>query len=767
MTVRGVAIPALLLCATAWGQDPEPAQPVESTNMSLRVEWSAREVYVGEPVVLTFTWDCRMPLETIRAVDIRIPLLRDKAFREIASTGRRVDSDEGTIGIPVNETRVIGKRQHNQVRFTRTLLPLTEGTYPVAAASVSCAILPRKSRDAFQYPSYFDNQFFAPAGNVRRPREFARTPPATLRVLPLPIAGRPADFSGLVGTCTLETRATPTDLQVGDPITLELLVAGHPHPDIIPTPDLGKDSAFLNNFQFSDDSPPPTTQEGVRIFRYTIRPRHTEIAEISSVMLSFFNAESTSYRTTVSDPIPINVRDAEIANAADAVLSDGTRLRNTVRRHPDGIMQNHAGVPALDARQTVWGLPLGSTFLLLILPPLLYAGVRLATADARLARRDPPAARARRAYRVYRRRMARLAAHDAPPSPGQIAACDAALRDYLADRFDLRAGALTFSDVAAALEARGLTTDERQTLESLMQAHNTKVYGGTGVEPQDVPPPSTLSRVIARLERLFLIMLLLVPAFAAMAATQSNQPALSVPELLTRADAHMQAGHTAEDPDRACEMYEAAAATYQYVLDRRVRNGHLHYNLGNAWYWAGDRGRALLNYRRAELYLPGHADVLHNIAQVRDRARDTVPVPAFARLRQALLFREARINRRDRAWLVACVWTAVWLLLTLALFREDRRLVKAMRFLAVCMAALVVSLLIDAALVVTSTDAVILEREVIGRKGNALVYEPAFNTPLHSGTECRVIETRNNWTRIELVNGFTCWVPSTAVATVR
>ncbi len=768
---RGLTGALLLLAlpsgAISVGQDVTPSPPPDSTNMTLRVEWSAREAYVGEPITLTFTWDCRVPLERVKAVDIRIPVLRNRAFREIVPAESPGKSAPDAIGIPVNETRAIGMRQGNQVRFSKTVLPLKEGTYPAAPASLSCAFLPRKSRDAFQYPSYFDNQFFQPVGNVRRAREFARTPPATLRILPLPTAGRPADFSGLVGRCSIATRANPESVQVGDPITLELLVSEHPYPDVVPMPELAKRAAFRNDFQFSGDAQVPMTRDGTRVFRYTIRPRHPMVKEIPSVTLSFFNAESTSYRTAVSAPIPIEVRDAEVANAADAILNDGTRLNNTVRLHVDGIMQYHSNVPELAARRTVWGWRPLATCLLLLLPPFAYVLVRFLTADRRLARRDPAAARARQAYRTYRRRVGQLVTHDTSPSPIHIAACDAALRDYLADRFDLRAGALTFSDIASLLESRGLADGEIQTLHDIMRAHNEMLYGETAPEPRRVPSPGALSRIVARLERLFLLMLLLVPTGTLMASTNSAFSRVSVPDLLRRAEEHMLAAHAADDPERACALYETAAATYEHVLGRGIRNGHLYYNLGNAWYWSGDRGRALLNYRRAELYLPGHPDVVHNIAEVRARARDTVPVPAFARLREYLLFRDARFHRRLRAHLTAFVWSAFWLLMIAALFRSDRRLARAQRLLATVLLALVSSLLVDASLVVNSSDAVILYREVVGRKGNALIYEPAFNTPLHGGTECCVTDVRDDWTQIELANGLTCWVPSGSIGLVR
>jgi tetratricopeptide (TPR) repeat protein len=767
--------PSVLICAataalTAVDLCPGAAVREESTNMTLSVEWSASSVYVGEPVALRFAWDCLHPLETIKAVDIRIPVLRNKAFREMPPPPASSAPAPGTIGIPVNDTRVIGVREGNCIRFEKTVVPLVVGTHEIPPASLSCAVVAQRSRAGFQYPSYFDNQFFESDGNVKHRREFVRTDSARLTVRPLPDAGRPPDFSGLVGACSIAATASPLAVQVGDPVTLELSISGHPHPEIVPMPDISSEPAFLADFEFSGDAAVPVTRDGARVFRYTIRPRHASVTEIPSVMLSFFNTDSQSYRTATSEPVAIEVRDAEIADAYDGVLNDGTRLKNTIRPIPDGIMHDHADVMTLTARASVWGISLSRSLMLLLLPPFIYVLLRVTTADIRLARRDPAAARARRAYRTYRRRMAALAPLGDRSSPEALAACDRALREYLAARFDLTAGALTYNDVAERLEADGLSAEDRKVVQDTLLAHNAMLYADPAPPlPDRAPAPHVLSKTVSRLERLLpLLLLLLAPASALPGEAGSPPDRMSAAELVARANEHMQAAHeSAGDRERSQALYETAAATYRHVLDRGIRNGYLYYNLGNACYWAGDRGRALLNYRRAECYLPGNADVLHNIAVVRSESRDAVPPSVLSRIKQYFLFRDALLNRRTRVGLIAFAWIAVWVLLGIGLFREDRRFARALRVLAISAAALLISLLVDAAIVSRVKTGVIVDRQVVARKGSALVYQPAFSTPLHAGTECHIVSVRGTWTRIRLRNGLRCWIPSQSVGVVR
>ena len=63
-------------------------------------------------------------------------------------------------------------------------------------------------------------------------------------------------------------------------------------------------------------------------------------------------------------------------------------------------------------------------------------------------------------------------------------------------------------------------------------------------------------------------------------------------------------------------------------------------------------------------------------------------------------------------------------------------------------------------------DGVVVEREVIARQGNGFIYDNAFTSPLHAGTEFSVIEQRGEWCYAKLLNGDTCWLPENSVELV-
>ena len=77
--------------------------------------------------------------------------------------------------------------------------------------------------------------------------------------------------------------------------------------------------------------------------------------------------------------------------------------------------------------------------------------------------------------------------------------------------------------------------------------------------------------------------------------------------------------------------WRRAAMTYQQLADAGVRNGPLFYNLGTAWLNAGEYAAAVSVLQRAEGYLGGRPDVVHNlkIALARRDGRDNVEWPWY------------------------------------------------------------------------------------------------------------------------------------------
>lgn len=70
------------------------------------------------------------------------------------------------------------------------------------------------------------------------------------------------------------------------------------------------------------------------------------------------------------------------------------------------------------------------------------------------------------------------------------------------------------------------------------------------------------------------------------------------------------------------QQYDQAIQMYQSLIDRGLHNGHLYYNLGNAYFRSGELGEAIGNYLHALKYLPRHEDIHANLNYLRQQTID-------------------------------------------------------------------------------------------------------------------------------------------------
>lgn len=219
---------------------------------------------------------------------------------------------------------------------------------------------------------------------------------------------------------------------------------------------------------------------------------------------------------------------------------------------------------------------------------------------------------------------------------------------------------------------------------------------------------------------------------------------------------------------KARDLYSQALLRLNLLVQRDgIRNGRIFYDLGNVYYRLGDIGRAILSYRRAELYAPVDQNLLHNLAFVRSKRKDSLPVPQSSPVLQVLFFWHFDMSVRLQAIVLAVSFGIVWLFLAIRLFWRRRWMMLPVWTGAV-VAALFVGSLIWSQIHLASTRAgVVVAPSVVARKGDAISYDPAFKSPLHAGDEFSLLTARPGWYCIELTDGATAWVPRASVRLVR
>ena len=251
-------------------------------------------------------------------------------------------------------------------------------------------------------------------------------------------------------------------------------------------------------------------------------------------------------------------------------------------------------------------------------------------------------------------------------------------------------------------------------------------------------------------------------ALSACAQDKSTLPAMQAAALCQEAEQLFNAGNDkyAAGDAAALDDWRKAAARYErLVSEGDYHNGALFYNLGNIYFRLDDIGRAILNYRRAQQFIPRDPNLIRNLAFVRSCCRDRIPEPERTRVLKTLFFwhYDLPLSWRENGFLAA--FAAAWVFALLCLWRRQRHWLRwctaAFAFLAL---ALATSLVVDEWNRRNHRPGVILAESVTAYKGNSESYDPSFTEPLHAGTEFTLIESRGEWLEIALTDNRTCWI---------
>ncbi len=221
------------------------------------------------------------------------------------------------------------------------------------------------------------------------------------------------------------------------------------------------------------------------------------------------------------------------------------------------------------------------------------------------------------------------------------------------------------------------------------------------------------------------------------------------------------AGPSADAFARGNALYaEGKFAEAADVYEKQVRQGgysaNLFYNLANASYRRGDRGRAILNYQRALLLEPTHAEAVANLAFVRGRNLASAPGNAILDW----------LDADGWTWLAAAGgWLAV-IGLGAAIFRARSRW---LMLTAGCVGAVLCG---GSAWAIYRTDGGGKNpgRAVVLADDTRALYSPADNSKtvltLPVGGEVLILSEQGAWDYVQLGDGTRGWVAAERVEKV-
>jgi BatD DUF11 like domain len=211
----------------------------------------------------------------------------------------------GTNWVQGTQDRIqIHNRVYTVVPFNIALTAAQAGSMSIGPVTATIVLTLPSSNGS---DNGFFPGFFNPFG-VRK--QFSLTTDTLdVQALPVPTDNAPKNFNGAVGDYTMRVTAGPTNVAVGDPITVRVEISGRGDLDALTLPD----QPDWQDFKIY----PPTSKldlsdrlgiEGKKTFEEIVSPDSTDVHQLPEFSFSFFDPDTKSFHTLTQPPLPLAVK---------------------------------------------------------------------------------------------------------------------------------------------------------------------------------------------------------------------------------------------------------------------------------------------------------------------------------------------------------------------------------------------------------------------------------------------------------------------------
>jgi hypothetical protein len=448
-----------------------PAAAPQTTFLKLVVP--KNEVYVGEllPIELQIYAQAGKLSE--------MPAFKQEGF----TVGKMMRPDQ-------SQTIYNGQR-YFVVSFKTYVIPVKAGNLDLGPATAGINVPRPNSRQDF-FGNFVDWQNLS-----------LQSDPQTLHVLPLPRENVPPAFSGAVGNYSFSLTASPTNIAIGDPITVTVQVTGHGAVDSVTLPAQKAWQEFqiyppTSDFQPADND--PLGVSGVKTFKLTVVPQSMDVRELPAFQFSFFDPDQKIYRTLAQPAVPLIVRPSAASLPPPALSTTAAPGDTTAPAGGLIHIKPRLGVVAQlqpPLVQQPWFVALQGV------PVLAWLSLLFLRKQKEHLAANPRSRRRREVDQTVRNGLKELrrAADDGQPDEF-FAALFHLLQEQLGERLDLPASAITEAVLDERLRPLNVPVETLASLRELFQACNQARYARQSSNEELVSLIPTVEFVVTELKKI-------------------------------------------------------------------------------------------------------------------------------------------------------------------------------------------------------------------------------------------------------------------------
>jgi tetratricopeptide (TPR) repeat protein len=210
-------------------------------------------------------------------------------------------------------------------------------------------------------------------------------------------------------------------------------------------------------------------------------------------------------------------------------------------------------------------------------------------------------------------------------------------------------------------------------------------------------------------------------------------------------------------------QYQQAIEQYEQILDNGQASGALYYNLGNSYFKTGQLGLAVLNYERAKQYIPQDSDLRANYAFALSQVKRTSSTQSPSFIKKTWQSYQQQFSLDRLAKIIFALYAGG--LFVLAVYICSGRSAVLLR-IGLGLIAVLLVLHITTFYFKKNLEA---RAAVMTQPADAL-FEPQIKATKHftlfEGTRVQILEQRDDWIKVQRLDGKMGWSPASAVTKI-
>ena len=712
----------------------------DTGELFMRLYLSKHDAMVGEPITATLKIYQRANLTGFE--DAKFPKFNGFWSQEV-DTPQSIEF----------QREQVGDKMYNAAVLRRwVLIPQKSGTLTIDPSEIVCLVNVRtqRARTGSIFDDFFENDYVTQ-------RQRVTTPSLTVKVSALP-GGAPDGFSGAVGEYSVSAKLSKDALKTHDAASLIVTVTGKGNVSLVEAPKID----FPPDFEAYDVKTTSGTDRsgtsGSKTFEYPFIPRSPGEFTLPPVKFSYYDVKNRRYATASTDSLKLSVERSAGGAAQPAQNGSGTLTvdRKGVKNLGEDIRFIKTKTSLSEDKGFFVGKP--GYWILVALLLLAAAAVWLSLRKLAARRADVAGSRGRKATRQAMKRL-KLAGDFLNKNlyTAFYEELHQALMSFVSDKLTMDMADQSKENIAAALSARGVPEATVASFTDLLDACEYARYapnaGHDAMNAHYEQAVSVITAIDSSMKKCvsaapaatLLALLLLLPLSAGAAE--------SYPDSLWKAGVE---AYSASQWRQAVSDWSDLAAT-------GLRSKELYYNLGNAYFKAGEIAPAILNYERALRLDPSDSDVRYNLEFARAQTQDRIDeVPEFI---LKTWTRKLSYLLSSNAWAGLSLFLLALTLGLILLFLLGPTVNARRTGFFTGIVTLLLTLMCWGFARSLKTAAERHDDAIVMRAVSSVTSSPSSDAAkslfiLHEGTKVKVLDEVSGYTDIELADGRRGWISS-------